>query len=119
MHARRPSLALLAAGLLALTAGCGDAGSSGTAAPATSAAGGSDAPATCEPVAGDALVVLEDDQGLQTVDNIIPAVHAATVSGAENPLSSSPAFAAFQSGIAERCVDGPTPSEATVVGSFG
>ena len=80
MHVRRPALALVAAGLLALTAACGDAGSSGTAAPATSAAadaGG--APAACEPVAGEQLVVLEDDQGLQTVDNIIPAVNAEAV----------------------------------------
>ncbi|MEJ7702798.1 MAG: glycine betaine ABC transporter substrate-binding protein [Geodermatophilaceae bacterium] len=32
------------------------------------------------PVAGDELVVLEDDQGLQTVDNLIPAVSAAASS---------------------------------------
>ncbi len=84
MRVRRPALALVAAGLLTLTAACGDAGSSGTAAPATSA--GSSAPtegaasgAACEPVAGDSLVVLDDDQGLQTVDNLVPAVNAAAV----------------------------------------
>lgn len=31
----------------------------------------------CDPIPGDELVVLEDDQKLQTVDNIIPAVNAA------------------------------------------
>ena len=32
--------------------------------------------ATCDPVAGDQLVVLEDDKGLQNADNVIPAVNA-------------------------------------------
>ena len=65
---------------LALTA-CGDSGSSGTKAKATSSntAGGK---ADCAPVAGDQLVVLEDDQELQTVDNIIPAVNAEASSDA-------------------------------------
>lgn len=80
MHARRPALTLLTAGMLALTAACGAAGSSGTAAPATPDSAGTDsALAPCEPVAGEQLVVLEDDQGLQTVDNIVPAVNAAAV----------------------------------------
>jgi osmoprotectant transport system substrate-binding protein len=63
---------LLAAMLLSA---CGESGSSGTKAKSTdtaSAAGKAD----CAPVAGDELVVLEDDQQLQTVDNIIPAVNA-------------------------------------------
>lgn len=68
---------------LALSA-CGDSGSSGTKAasstPAPAASGGSDSasPAgqACAPVAGDALVALTDDKGLQTVDNIIPAINA-------------------------------------------
>ena len=38
--------------------------------------------ADCAPVAGDQLVVLEDDQQLQTVDNIIPAVNAEASSDA-------------------------------------
>lgn len=38
--------------------------------------------------------------------------------GAENPLPSSPAFARFQSGLAERLEEGPTPVPATVVGSY-
>ncbi|HET9945720.1 MAG TPA: glycine betaine ABC transporter substrate-binding protein [Actinomycetes bacterium] len=65
---------------LALTA-CGESGSSGTKAKATSSstAGGK---ADCAPVAGDQLVVLDDDQQLQTVDNIIPAVNAEASSDA-------------------------------------
>src|SRR5271170_6341716 len=34
-------------------------------------------------------------------------VHFAVLDSEENPLSSSPAFARFQSGIAERCTSGP------------
>lgn len=60
--------AFAAAGLLT---GCGDAGSSGTEAPEAGATG-----AGCAPVAGDQLVVLEDDKKLQNTDNIIPAVNA-------------------------------------------
>ena len=30
--------------------------------------------------------------------------------GDENPLTSSPAFAAFQADIGERCAEGPTPA---------
>jgi hypothetical protein len=36
-----------------------------------------------------------------------------------NPLVSSPAFAAFQSGIDERVEEGPFPAVATVVGTYG
>jgi osmoprotectant transport system substrate-binding protein len=70
--------ALGAVGLLLATillSACGESGSSGTKAESTntaSAAGKAD----CAPVAGDELVVLEDDQQLQTVDNVIPAVNA-------------------------------------------
>jgi osmoprotectant transport system substrate-binding protein len=68
----------MAAGLLAVgfLAACGDAGSSGTEAPATAASGG------CAPVAGEELVVLEDDKKLQTVDNIIPAVNTKAAAAA-------------------------------------
>jgi osmoprotectant transport system substrate-binding protein len=68
----RAHWAVGAAGLLAAAGflvGCGDAGSSGTEAPPPAATGG------CAPVAGDQLVVLEDDKKLQTVDNIVPAVN--------------------------------------------
>jgi osmoprotectant transport system substrate-binding protein len=53
-----------------ILSGCGNAGSSGTEAPATSAAG-----AGCAPVAGDALVVLTDDKNLQNTDNVVPAIN--------------------------------------------
>jgi osmoprotectant transport system substrate-binding protein len=65
---------LLLAALL-LTA-CGDSGSSGTKADSTPTSSGGEKKAACEPVAGDELVALDDDKGLQTVDNIIPAVNA-------------------------------------------
>lgn len=45
-------------------------------------------------------------------------VHFAVVDGEENPLSCSPAFARFQSGIAERCSAGPNLSTASIVGSY-
>jgi osmoprotectant transport system substrate-binding protein len=57
------------------TAACGDSGSSGTG--GDGAASGSSASGdACAPVAGERLVLLEDDKNLQTVDNIIPAVSA-------------------------------------------
>jgi osmoprotectant transport system substrate-binding protein len=71
-HTRRASVLLLAgvtAAAFAL-AGCGQAGSSGTEAPATASGAG------CAPVAGDQLVVLDDDKHLQNADNVIPAVNA-------------------------------------------
>lgn len=66
-------VALVATGVAA----CGKAGSSGTKAPASQAAGGG-----CAPVAGDQLVVLTDDKHLQSVDNIVPAVNAKAASPA-------------------------------------
>lgn len=57
--------------LSGLVVGCADAGSSGTTEPAAAGVGG------CAPVAGEQLVVLEDDLGLQNTDNVIPAVNAA------------------------------------------
>ncbi|MEU8613459.1 glycine betaine ABC transporter substrate-binding protein [Actinoplanes sp. NPDC048791] len=65
---------LLTAGTLmtaaVILAGCGESGSSGTEAPASSAAGNG-----CAPVAGDKLVVLTDDKSLQNTDNIVPAIN--------------------------------------------
>lgn len=55
-------------------AGCGKAGSSGTAPPASVAAGG------CAPVAGNDLVVLDDDKKLQNSDNVVPAVNTKAAS---------------------------------------
>ncbi|GAB3595955.1 hypothetical protein GCM10027446_22060 [Angustibacter peucedani] len=70
---RRPTLigGVLVAATLAL-AGCGDAGSSGTAQPSSGSSGGKQ---SCQAVAGPDLVVLDDDKKLQTVDNLIPAIN--------------------------------------------
>jgi len=57
------------------TAACGESGSSGSGGGAE--ASGSASGDACAPVAGDQLVVLEDDKGLQNADNIVPAVNAA------------------------------------------
>ena len=46
-------------------------------------------------------------------------VHVAHQEGAENPLTTLPAFAEFQRELAGRCVEQPAPSEATVVGAYG
>jgi osmoprotectant transport system substrate-binding protein len=68
----RSRLAIASIGVLAATvlAGCGESGSSGTQAPATAASG-----AGCAPVAGNQLVVLDDDKKLQNTDNVIPAIN--------------------------------------------
>jgi osmoprotectant transport system substrate-binding protein len=63
-----------------MIAGCGKAGSSGTAAPASGAAAGG-----CAPIAGQQLVVLDDDKHMQNTDDIIPAI---------NTKASSPALLA-------------------------
>lgn len=87
MRRRRSALAPvgLLATVLLVTAACGDPGSSGAAPePAETTSTDDDAGGdlqACAPVAGDELVVLDDDQGLQTVDNIIPAVNAAAIEG--------------------------------------
>lgn len=81
MRARRSTtLTLIAVAALALGA-CGAPGSGGGEAEPTSS--GSSGLATCDPIAGDKLVVLEDDKGLQNADNIIPAVNKAAA--AANP----------------------------------
>src|SRR4051794_706883 len=75
MRARRSTtLTLIAVAALALGA-CGAPGSGGGEAEPTSS--GSSGLATCDPIAGDKLVVLKDDKGLQNADNIIPAVNKA------------------------------------------
>lgn len=45
-------------------------------------------------------------------------VHVARLDGKHNPLATLPAFAEFQRDLAQRCVEQPAPSEATVVGSY-
>jgi len=39
--------------------------------------------------------------------------------GETNPLATLPEFAEFQRDLAQRCVEQPAPSDATVVGSYG
>ena len=73
MRARIRFIAPLAVAV-ALTAACGDSGSSGTG--GGSESGGNASGDACAPVPGDKLVVLEDDQHLQNADNVIPAVNA-------------------------------------------
>lgn len=46
-------------------------------------------------------------------------VHVARLTGPANPLETLPAFAEFQRELAQRVVEPPAPSEATVVGSYG
>lgn len=69
----RSQLAIASIGVLAAVclAGCGESGSSGTQAPATGASG-----AGCAPVAGNQLMVLDDDKKLQNTDNVIPAINS-------------------------------------------
>ena len=79
---RRQSVLIVLATSVLVLAGCGAPGSSGGspssgAAPTTSTTGGAAPAAACAPIGGDALVVLQDDKHLQTVDNVIPAVNAA------------------------------------------
>lgn len=76
MNVPRPTLAGAAALVLFGISACGQAGSSGTATGRDTASGTTSDLAVCQPVAGEQLVVLEDDLNLQTVDNIIPAIHA-------------------------------------------
>ena len=53
------------------------------------------------------------------LDDGVSFVHVAIIDGDDNPLSRAAAFAEFTAGVAERCVEGPTPSNGTVVGSYG
>jgi len=69
----RRHLLLMATGATAAIvtlAGCGSAGSSGTAAPPSAATGSG-----CAPVAGNDLAVLTDDKNLQNTDNVLPAIN--------------------------------------------
>jgi hypothetical protein len=64
----------------------------------------------------------DDPDGLQyaafRLDDGVSFVHVAVLDTEKNPLTSSPAFAAFQAGIAERCAEGPLPADATAIGNF-
>jgi len=52
------------------------------------------------------------------LDDGVSFVHLAQVDGDHNPLTESPAFAAFQAGLGGRVVEGPVAVDATVVGSY-
>lgn len=52
------------------------------------------------------------------LDDGVSFLHVAAIDGEENPLQTSAAFGEFQSGIKDRCAEGPNPSDATVVGSY-
>jgi osmoprotectant transport system substrate-binding protein len=83
MRLRTPLLTTVALATLLATAACGESGSSGT---GGSASGGSEASGdACAPVAGDQLVVLEDDKALQNADNVVPVLNAAYASA--NPAA--------------------------------
>ncbi len=77
MRTSRVALTSLGALVLFSVAACGESGSSGGGTGAAPESGAASDLAVCEPVAGEQLVVLDDDRSLQTVDNIIPAVNAA------------------------------------------
>ncbi|MDT5043734.1 MAG: osmoprotectant transport system substrate-binding protein [Actinoplanes sp.] len=70
MHRHLLRTAGTLAAAVVILAGCGNAGSSGTSAPPSSATGSG-----CAPAAGDKLVVLTDDKNLQNTDNIVPAIN--------------------------------------------
>ena len=53
------------------------------------------------------------------LDDGVSFVHVAVFEGDVNPLSSSTAFAEFQSGIGERCAEGPVAADASLIGSYG
>ncbi|UNX54750.1 glycine/betaine ABC transporter substrate-binding protein [Georgenia sp. TF02-10] len=73
---RTPRLTLVLAAAALTLAACGEPGSAGGGSAPETGATGDGGGVVCEPVAGEELVVLEDDQRLQTVDNVIPAVNA-------------------------------------------
>ena len=52
------------------------------------------------------------------LDDDVSFLHVAVFDGDENPLSTLAAFGAFQSGIKDRCTDGPNPTAARVIASY-
>jgi hypothetical protein len=65
----------------------------------------------------------QQPQGLRYVairlDDGVSFVHVAILEHEHNPLATLPAFGEFVSAINERCADGPTPANGTVVGAYG
>ena len=87
MRARRGATSALALGVLLFVAACGTPGSSGGGETVDPAAPGDSGLAACEAMPDDRLVVLEDDQNLQTVDNIVPAVNAAAAAASPDLIA--------------------------------
>ena len=52
------------------------------------------------------------------LDDGVSFLHVALLDAEENPLTTSAAFAAFQSAMADRLAEGPVQADATVVGSY-
>jgi hypothetical protein len=52
------------------------------------------------------------------LDDGVSFLHVAVLDGDENPLTTSTAFGEFQSGVKDRCAEGPTPSDATIIGAY-
>jgi hypothetical protein len=52
------------------------------------------------------------------LDDGVSFLHVAVLDGEQNPLSTSAAFGEFQSGINDRCEEGPTPLDATAIGNY-
>ena len=53
------------------------------------------------------------------LDDEVSFVHVAVLTTEENPLGALRTFREFLSGVSERCVEGPAPTSATIVGSYG
>jgi hypothetical protein len=69
-----------------------------------------------------AELATQDPDGLRyaafRLEDGVSFLHVAMLDGEKNPLSTSPSFAEFQAGIKDRCAEGPTPSDATVIGNY-
>src|SRR5712692_11682241 len=52
------------------------------------------------------------------LDDGVSFLHVAVLDGDDNPLTRSAAFGEFQSGIKDRCAEGPIPADAAVIGSY-
>ena len=52
------------------------------------------------------------------LDDGVSFVHVATLDSDVNPLTTSPAFQEFVSGIGDRCVEPPVPTQGTPIGSY-
>lgn len=57
--------------------------------------------------------------GTFRLEDGVTFIHVARIEGAENPLTSTEAFAAFTADLPDRCGEPPQPMGATVVGSYG